>query len=255
MKAIRARNKLDKENKRTLIMDTAIELFLSQSGKMPSSSEISRECNMTKGNLYTYFNSKEELYFEILCHQFELWFQKLNSLQDYSYKLDTRLFEGLYQNELLVGLYTLYHSSLKHNLKNNNRNSGFVLLTYNVTNNINLNTPLNIYAETIFHLIKEKSKYDITDPLRFYWNYYDSSSMGKLHQDMTTNGHYSIIYNLHTNDGGTEFFDGKKTFIKSKAGQAIIFPSEINHRGVAPKKLNHRFNLNIVTYSKEKNNE
>jgi len=144
---------------------------------------------------------------------------------------------------------------LKGYLKNNNRNSGFVLLTYNVTNNINLNTPLNIYAETIFHLIKEKSKYDITDPLRFYWNYYDSSSMGKLHQDMTTNGHYSIIYNLHTNDGGTEFFDGKKTFIKSKAGQAIIFPSEINHRGVAPKKLNHRFNLNIVTYSKEKNNE
>ena len=141
------------------------------------------------------------------------------------------------------------NEQLKNYLKLNQKNTGFMLLSYNKVHNINLNTPLNIYAEIIFDILKDKSKYNFNEALRFYWNYYDSSSQGNLHQDMTITGHYSIIYNLHTNDGGTEFKDDKKTFIKSKSGQAIIFPSEMTHRGVAPKKLNHRFNLNIVTYN------
>jgi hypothetical protein len=66
-----------------------------------------------------------------------------------------------------------------------------------------------------------------------------------FHQDMVEKGYVSIVYNMHDNDGGTEFKDDK--FIKSKEGQAILFESNLFHRGVAPKKTNHRFSLNILT--------
>ena len=132
MKSTRARNKQDKENKRTMIMDTALEMFLNQSGKLPNSTEISTACNMTKGNLYTYFKSKEELYFAILTNQFELWFNRVHTLVDYSFELETRLFEDFYHNELLVGLYSLYYSDLKHKLKSSHRKALEDLISYNL---------------------------------------------------------------------------------------------------------------------------
>jgi AcrR family transcriptional regulator len=116
MKASRARNKLDKDNKRSLIMDTAIEIFLTQSGHMPTSSEVAKRSNMTKSNLYTYFKSKEELFYEILLIQYKSWFTKVQKLENYSFELETRLFEGFYNNELLVSLCSLYHSQMKYSL-------------------------------------------------------------------------------------------------------------------------------------------
>lgn len=95
-------------------MDTAIEIFLSDSGRMPNASQISKLSNMTKGNLYTYFKSKEDLFYEILILQYKNWFDEALLLQDYSYKLETRLFESFYNNELHVKLCSLYHSDIKH---------------------------------------------------------------------------------------------------------------------------------------------
>jgi len=130
-------------------------------------------------------------------------------------------------------------------LYKNKKNAGMSLTSYEKNDGINLNSPLNLYAETIFYIIKERSKYKFKDILRFYWNYYDTSSSGNYHVDKRKNNIISIVYNLHSNDGGTEFKDLNK-FYKSNEGQAIIFPSNIMHKGVAPKKFNHRFNLNIV---------
>jgi AcrR family transcriptional regulator len=116
MKSSRARNTSDKENKRTLIMDTAIELFLNHSGKMPTASHVAEQSSMTKGNLYTYFKSKEELFFEILLNQYQGWFSEIHQLENFSFNLDTRLFEAFYQNQLLVSLCSLYHSQMKFSL-------------------------------------------------------------------------------------------------------------------------------------------
>jgi hypothetical protein len=116
MKSSRARNSQDKENKRNIIMDSAIELFLTSSGKIPSATQVAKLSNMTKGNLYTYFKSKEELFFDLLIEQYKNWFNEAQSLGDYSFKLETRLFEGFYNNELHVKLCSLYHSGLKHSL-------------------------------------------------------------------------------------------------------------------------------------------
>jgi len=122
-------------------------------------------------------------------------------------------------------------------------NSGFSLVTYDNDNNLNIKTDLNLYAEIIFYYIKQKLKSNIHSISRIYWNYYDNSSVGNYHLDNNKINYKSIIYNLHSNDGGTFI---KNKFIKSEEGEAIIFDSNIRHKGVAPIKNKHRFNLNII---------
>jgi len=132
---------------------------------------------------------------------------------------------------------------LNNFVKNNISNCGFSLVTYDNFNNIHIKTELNLYGEIIFYYIKQKSKLNIFDIKRIYWNYYDQSSTGNYHKDKGEENYISIIYNLHTNDGGTYI---KNKFIPSNEGEAIIFPSNIIHKGVAPIKNKHRFNLNII---------
>ena len=58
---------------------------------------------------------------------------------------------------------------------------------------------------------------------------------------------FSIIYNLHDNDGGTEFkINNEVKFYKSEESTALLFPSKIEHRGVSPTKDLNRFSLNIL---------
>lgn len=114
MRATRARNQIDKANKKTLIMDTATELFLNNSCTLPTASEVAKYSNMTKGNLYTYFKSREDLFYHILLDQYNEWFDQIKNLSNFSQHLDTKLFEGFYNNELLVHLCSAYHSQMKH---------------------------------------------------------------------------------------------------------------------------------------------
>lgn len=81
------------------------------------------------------------------------------------------------------------------------------------------------------------------------WNWYNRNSVTKFHEDMEEDNCYSIAYNLHTNDGGTEFkINDKIQFYPSIEGEALFFPSKLLHRGIAPKTTPHRFMLNITGY-------
>ena len=69
----------------------------------------------------------------------------------------------------------------------------------------------------------------------------------QFHMDNHEDNRFSIIYNLHDSDGGTEFkINDKVDFHKSIESQAILFPSKLYHRGVAPKTNPNRFSLNIM---------
>jgi hypothetical protein len=125
----------------------------------------------------------------------------------------------------------------------NGKNSGFSLETYNEFNKINMDTPLNLYAEIIYESIKNKTKYKFIKPTRFLWNYYCSNSETNLHVDKDTDNYISFVYCLHENNGGTEI-DGK--FIHYKESEALIFPSNISHRGISATDVKSRFNLNCV---------
>jgi hypothetical protein len=100
----------------------------------------------------------------------------------------------------------------------------------------------------IFDLINKKSILKFTEITRVYWNWYNSNSQTCFHPDSFEDNQYSIIYNLHNSDGGTEFkIEDKTIFYPSIESEALIFPSKIYHRGIAAKKNINRFALNILT--------
>tara|TARA_R100001015_G_scaffold2394_1_gene690 strand:+ start:1770 stop:2336 length:567 start_codon:yes stop_codon:yes gene_type:complete len=130
--------------------------------------------------------------------------------------------------------------------------AGLARITYSngLSGTVNDNY-LNNFGDLIYFHCKEKSKkFKIEQITRFYWNLYSRSSKCLWHTDEKGIDEFvSIIYNLHDNDGGTEFESG---FIKSKEGEAIIFPSNLPHKGVGPKEYKWRLNLNIVAHQKLK---
>jgi hypothetical protein len=106
---------------------------------------------------------------------------------------------------------------------------------------------LNSYAVFIQDIIEQNSYMKFKKLHRIYWNWYCPGAIMGMHQDELTDNYYSIIYNLHTNDGGTEFkVNDEIKFYKSVESEALLFPSKLYHRGVAPKKDPNRFNLNIL---------
>jgi hypothetical protein len=83
--------------------------------------------------------------------------------------------------------------------------------------------------------------------MRVYWNWYAPGALMEFHQDGNKDNYYSIIYNIHNNDGGTEFnINNKIKFFKSVESEALLFPSILYHRGMAPKESLNRFALNII---------
>ncbi len=69
----------------------------------------------------------------------------------------------------------------------------------------------------------------------------------KFHRDADGDNEYSTLYNIHDNDGGTEIkINNEVKFYKSIESKALMYPSIIYHRGVAPKKDFNRFSLNIL---------
>jgi hypothetical protein len=121
------------------------------------------------------------------------------------------------------------------------KNNGFSINTV-LKGNVIVNSILNFYGYIIFDIIKEKINIK-AKIYRLYWNMYFKESETELHVDMEENGYKSIIYNLHTTDGGTEI---ENYFYPDKLGQAKIFDSNLLHKGIGPTKDNVRFNLNII---------
>lgn len=110
------------------------------------------------------------------------------------------------------------------------------------------NDELNVYGGFIFDLIQKNLLIKFKKMNRIYWNWYNRSSLGtEYHQDGIEDNKYTIVYNLHTNDGGTNFkINDKIIFETSVESEAIVFPSKIWHKGVAPTNNLNRFSLNII---------
>ena len=124
----------------------------------------------------------------------------------------------------------------------NKKDSGFILDTLTFNNDI-----LNTYANVIFNIVEKDTFMKFKKIQRIYWNWYHPGSITEFHYDSPNDNKFSIIYNLHNNDGGTEFMNNDKVeFIQAKESTAILFPSKIKHRGIAPKENINRFALNMV---------
>jgi hypothetical protein len=102
---------------------------------------------------------------------------------------------------------------------------------------------LNTYARIITAIVSEKLNFTKYKIHRFYWNMYFPNAKMQEHVDWNDDSHLTILYNLHTTDGGIEI---SKEFYKDEMGTATVFQSNIKHKGIAPIEDPVRFNLNIV---------
>ena len=129
----------------------------------------------------------------------------------------------------------------------NNHDSGFSSITFSENTDFYANDILNTYAQVIFDTVQKNSYMKFKKIIRIYWNWYHSNSVMHYHTDFKADNKFSIVYNLHDNDGGTKFkINNKIKFYKSNESEALLFPSKLYHKGIAPKKNFNRFCLNIV---------
>lgn len=113
---------------------------------------------------------------------------------------------------------------------------------------------LNTLAQYIFESVMQKSKdiYHDIELVRILWNYYNKASTGIYHvdQDFNDSKYFSLVYHLNTCDGAT-YIQKKK--VPSVSGNAILFDSNIPHRGTGPTQDSTRYVLNILLkYSHKK---
>jgi len=112
----------------------------------------------------------------------------------------------------------------------------------------NYHSEINSLADMIFGQIQSilPIKFTKIEPVRYLWNYYNRSSTGVIHRDMSEKiqGNFcSIVYHLNDSDGQTVIDDN---FIQSKSGQCVIFNSKRIHHGTGPKECKSRYCLNIM---------
>ncbi len=129
----------------------------------------------------------------------------------------------------------------------NKADAGFTLKTYNNSFKYIDNSGLNCFAYLISDIVEKNTFFKFKLINRIHWNWYHPGSNMEFHSDESLHNFFSIVYNLHTNDGGTEFnINDKNTFYSSNESEALFFPSKIQHKGIAPTKNFNRFSLNIV---------
>lgn len=107
----------------------------------------------------------------------------------------------------------------------------------------------NTAAELILHTATACSDQVVID--RIMWNYYSRSSTGVSHRDYHEPGRTSLIYNLSQTDGGTWIGD---QYYQGHQGRALVFPSELEHRGTGPVLQPHRLVLNVIFTAEDINN-
>jgi len=69
----RARTDEQKEQRVAAILEATARLYAASSFEKITLAAIAREANFTRSNLYKYFRSKEEIFFEFLKHDVRLW--------------------------------------------------------------------------------------------------------------------------------------------------------------------------------------
>lgn len=106
----------------------------------------------------------------------------------------------------------------------------------------------NTAAELILHTAVGHRENLVID--RVMWNYYGRASTGVEHRDFHEPGRTSMVYNLTGTDGGTWVGD---QYYQGDQGRAIIFPSELDHRGQGPQTNPYRLVLNVIFASQINN--
>ena len=67
----RARSERDKQKRREKLLKTAWQLYKRNEGQMPTVLQIAAKAGLSKGTVYLYFKTKEEIFLQLYVHQLQ----------------------------------------------------------------------------------------------------------------------------------------------------------------------------------------
>ncbi|MDC0253726.1 TetR/AcrR family transcriptional regulator [Bacteriovoracales bacterium] len=98
---------MSKESKKELIKKKSYELFLSGNFQFASVNEIVKVCEVAKGTYYNYYQSKDEVYLDILQDHLKKWFDQTLIKISKEFRKENivpLLIEGLFDDEIFLHL-------------------------------------------------------------------------------------------------------------------------------------------------------
>lgn len=121
MKGKRARSAEDKETRKNTILKAAWELYEQSEGKLPTVLSIAEKTGLSKGAIYLYFKSKEEIFLSQCVYKLKEWFAAI--LQSVDYEKDqtarevaTQYVRYVVDNPLVLKITSLIKGVLEVNI-------------------------------------------------------------------------------------------------------------------------------------------
>lgn len=103
MEKQRARSQAEKEFRAKGIIESAKKIYLETPTHLPEVAKIINQAGMAKGSFYNYFDSKEEIFLEILRREYKNWFYNFSNLK-LSRENIWEFFKPLIQSEVFIKL-------------------------------------------------------------------------------------------------------------------------------------------------------
>jgi len=116
MGKIRSTSVEEKEIKRGMIIRAAFELLNQEFDKLPSISEVAKQAGVAKGTVYTYFETKEELFLAVLLSLFHEWAKSFKFESNQVDNFLNEFVESLIQRPVLLKLASKASVVLERNV-------------------------------------------------------------------------------------------------------------------------------------------
>jgi AcrR family transcriptional regulator len=117
----RAISEKDKLKRKEKILKTAWNLYKKNDGQLPTVSLIAQKTGLSKGTVYLYFKTKDEIFLQLYIHQLREWHEFVASkLQHHSGKISITEFAKIWtdyvvQNPLLLKMGSIARGVLEEN--------------------------------------------------------------------------------------------------------------------------------------------
>lgn len=121
----RARSAEDKEVRKKMILDAAWDLYTESGGKLPTVLNIANRTGLSKGAIYLYFKSKEEIFLSQSVYQLREWYQDIEASLAREERITARSFAQLYLAYVMINPNILKISSLIKGVLEENIGSEF----------------------------------------------------------------------------------------------------------------------------------
>lgn len=152
----RAISEKDKLKRKTKILNTAGRLFFQKGGQLPTVSQIAGNAGLSKGTVYLYFNTKEEIFMELYLLKLTEWAEFcITGFKEKSTRLSpeemSQLLTGyIIKNPDVAMMGSIAKSVLEENINN------AVLIKAKISSALLLEAAGELFAENFPEITKER---------------------------------------------------------------------------------------------------